>query len=635
MKIGKVFLPPLIIFIALLCPSNAGNFDVRDFGDIQPLSGGNSYGDYIEIVGDGHMHSVYSGGPSTVHEFAQKAQERNLNCIFITDYNTIAAKQNCLEETTPIFLCGLGEQVATGTNDIIAWGIDYVVDWHTDENYTVGDILDEIHAQGGLAYLPHPCHTEEDDNYDYFGVYDDFDGIAIYHGYAGFNAAFPTTMDVDALNKWDEYLNDGMRKTGLGESDCKNADNTPDGGSLSNRRGAIGYPRNYIYAKEFSIRGIIEAVRHGRCYVTDGPTMNFTIDSHIMGDTIYAESSMLLNIEITGNAIENSYVRIISNGAVVHSESVSSGPFSVSYPHTADTDAYFRVELRTYNGWLLKGETNIAFSNPIYFDLSPYEEKPSPPTNLEAWVGGSDIVLNWTSSISSDVMHYNIYRSTTLDGFDFTYPYALTSKTTWTDVGAGEGDTSNYYYIVKAVDEKLYNDTNMVKVGKYALPLNKGWNMVSTPLAMSKTAPDDVLQTVNDTCEIARYYDAFDGSDHWKDTKAGDLLQINNTMALWLYLNASDHLITSGRNPTSTQIALHTGWNFVGYPSLTNRSLDDTMSGVSWETIWSFNLDDPTGDYWEGNDTARLNHMDDLDGMRTGRGYWILVTEDCIWTVSS
>ncbi len=619
--------------LLFIWPTEAGNIEIKELEGEGPQQTLGSYEDFIEIVGEGHMHSVYSGGTSSVHEIAQKAYERDLDWIFITDYNTIAAKENCTQETNATFICGLGEEVTTGTNEIIAWGIDSLVDWNTDANYTVGDIIDDIHFQGGLAYIPHPFAPEEDDNYDYFGVYDDFDGMSIYHGYGGFNDnAMSTAMDGDALRKWDDYLSNGVRKTALGESDCKDADNTPDYGDLFNMRGAIGYPRNYIYAREFSIRGIIEAVRHGRTYVTDGPTLNFTIDGHIMGETIYSDTSELLDITIVGNAVEPSDVRIISDGAVIHSESVSSGPFSVSHGYTANADSYFRVEIRTFNGDLFTGETNIAFSNPIYFDRNPYEEPPEPPTNLTAWVSGTDITLNWSGSSSSDVMHYNIYKSSTLDGFDFTYPYALTSKTSWIDKGAGDGDLNNYYYIVRAVDEKLYNDTNMAKVGKYVSSLNTGWNLISTPLEMSKTLIDEVLQTVNETCEIAQYYNAQDDEDPWKDSITGDLTDINNTMAFWLYLNSSDYLITAGRIPNSTSINLHSGWNLVGYPSFTNRSLDEALSGIPWGKVQFYDSWD-MNDYWKHNYTGKPDQMNDLNEIKTGGGYWLFVSADCTWTV--
>jgi hypothetical protein len=230
-------------------------------------------------------------------------------------------------------------------------------------------------------------------------------------------------------------------------------------------------------------------------------------------------------------------------------------------------------------------------------------------------------------------MHYEIYRSDYLNGFDFTYPYALTSETMWMDRGAGDGDTNDYFYIVRAVDKKLYNDTNMVKAGKHVISLNKGWNMVSTPLILSKTNPVDVLQTVNDTLRIAQYYDALDSLNRWKDTKIGDLTEINNTMGFWLYVNASDYLITAGRVPNSTIINLYAGWNLVGYPSYTDRFLGDALSGTNWESVQFFDSSDAS-DHWKHNRTTKPSHLNDLDEMKTGRGYWVFVIMDCTWTVN-
>jgi hypothetical protein len=645
MNIMKTLVMLLMISIVLISPTEAGNGDGPTQGGPEPLGGtlgeSLSYGDYIEIVGDGHIHSSRGGASSSVHDIALKAQERGLDWIFITDWDTIAAKQDCIDETNETFICGLGEEVQARegsppevTNEIIAWGIDTVVSGQTNPNYTVGDIIDEIHRQGGLAYLPHPMAPDEDDDYNYFGVYDDFDAMSIYHGYGGFNNLFPSTMDEQALLKWDEYLNDGFRKTALGESDCKNANNVFDPTDFT--IGAIGYPRNYIYAREFSVRGIIEAVRHGRCYVTDGPTMNFTIDGFIMGDTIYSDTSKTINIQITGNAIESSTVNIISNGGNIHSESVSAGPFSISHNHNADTDSYFRVEIRTNNGAIFppRGENNIAFSNAIYFDLTPYEEPPSPPTNMEAWINRTDVVLNWTDSSSNDVMHYNIYRSTTVNGFDFTYPYALTNRTNYVDKGAGDGNTNNYFYIVRAVDKKLYNDTNTIVLGKYASQLNNGWNMVSTPFILSMDHPDNVLQTINDTCKLALHYDASDGANPWKDTRTGDLVNINNTMGLWLYLNASDYFITAGRVPTSTDIYLNEGWNLVGFPSFSNSSLDEALGGLNWVAVRFYDPWDMKNDHWKQNSTEKPSLTNDLHQMRTGCGYWIRVAEEATWSVT-
>ena len=164
------------------------------------------------------------------------------------------------------------------------------------------------------------------------------------------------------------------------------------------------------------------------------------------------------------------------------------------------------------------------------------------------------------------------------------------------------------------------------------VPLDSGWNMVSIPLVLSNTSSNNVLQTVNDTCEAAFYYDASHSLDPWKDTISGDLSHINNTMALWLHLNATDFMITAGSVPDSTDMNLYTGWNFVGYPSYTNRYLGNALGEINWKTVEFYDSGD-ADDHWKVNNTAKPSNMNDLRELKTGEGYWVFVTEDCVWTV--
>jgi hypothetical protein len=40
------------------------------------------------------------------------------------------------------------------------------------------------------------------------------------------------------------------------------------------------------------------------------------------------------------------------------------------------------------------------------------------------------------------------------------------------------------------------------------------------------------------------------------------------------------NLAIAGKVPSSTSIQLYEGWNFVGYPSLTNKTVGDALSGI-------------------------------------------------------
>jgi hypothetical protein len=588
-----------------------------------------TYDDFEVAIGDGHMHTNYSSGTTTVSDMVTVAKQRGLNWIAITDRNTITSAPECRNESTIDFICVVGEEAATTDGHVLAWGIEeFVVPWF-GPTYTMGDIFESIRRQGGLATVAHPYGPGAGEAYNYWGTYDGFDAISIYHGYAGFNDfALTTDMDGLALAKWEEYLNNGARKTAVGNSDSHNSSNTPDGGDLVTRRGAVGYPKNILYVRELSVRGILEAVRNGRLYVTDGPLLNLTISERILGETIHASAPEDLYINVTGVATASSELNIIRNGTQIFTQSLSPGEFSYSYIYPENGDSWFRAEIRKPT--IFNGEVNVAFSNPIYFDLMPYEQPPEPPANLTAELSGNDVFLTWDPSPSVDVEKYSVFRSDTYDGFDFNYPFAQTNATNWSDMDAGIGDNKSYFYIVRAVDGTLLNDSNMNRAAKFVLELQKGIHLVSSPVEPVNSTLGSVLQTL-DYESVWLYNESYPG-DHWKSrvpeksqNELTNQSNIDRTMAFWVRMSERGNLTFAGRVPTTTNIPLKTGWNLVGYPSFANETVQQALSGVVYERIEGY-FDAPP---------QNLKLLANSDPLIACQGYWIKVASDQTWSVTN
>jgi hypothetical protein len=66
------------------------------------------------------------------------------------------------------------------------------------------------------------------------------------------------------------------------------------------------------------------------------------------------------------------------------------------------------------------------------------------------------------------------------------------------------------------------------------------------------------------------------------------------------------------------------GWNFVGYPSFTDRSVSEALEGMLYEQVEGF--DENSSPYY-------LKCLKDEDVMTCGYGYWVEVAEDCMWAV--
>jgi hypothetical protein len=563
-----------------------------------------------------------------VAENVAKARQQGLNWLAITDHRTVAPKMECESETSADFVCVLGEEVSTTGGHVLSWGIERYVDWTLSPAHTMSDVYEEIHVQGGLAVVAHPFAPDPDD-YDFWGVHESFDAIEVYHGYAGFND-FPLSTDMDgqALSKWEDYLNLGWRKTAVGDSDCHNASNVPDGGDITKRWGAIGYPKNVVYVKELTLRGILEGVRKGRLYITDGPELNFTIDDRIMGETIREAGSPTLTINVSGYAPESSNLNVIRNGSQIYSQVVGPGAFSHSFVDSPASDSWYRAEIR--NPAIINGEINVAFTNPIFIDLAPFEEPPQPPTNLTAHLDGNDVVLSWDPSSSPDVEFYGIFRSNTIDNFEFDFPVAHTTNTSWADIGKGIGNGQNYFYVVRAIDRTRLNDSNTEKIAKVVMPFEAGMHLASIPIIASNASLDQVLKTL--TYNIVWIYNNTDAQDPWKSHNplrtANDLANtstINRTIGFWVQATARSNITVAGKVPSSTDIHLREGWNLVGYPSHSEKAVSDALSGIPYERIEGY---DPST-------IQRVRLMSDTDLMRPGYGYWIKVSADATWTVSN
>ncbi|MCK4267129.1 MAG: hypothetical protein KAX31_07590, partial [Thermoplasmata archaeon] len=278
-----------------------------------------------------------------------------------------------------------------------------------------------------------------------------------------------------------------------------------------------------------------------------------------------------------------------------------------------------------FYGMTILGDPTLS---PLWEDINP----PANVTDLGIDLAGSDIALDWTAPVTHDVGHYLIYRATTFDGFDFGTPYYDTSgdadplATIWTDAGAGIGNSQNYFYVVRAMDYGGNEEHNQDTVGKWVTPLSNGWNMVSTPLLQTNTSIDYVLQSPN--WDYAQFYDASTGT--WTSNLVGrpaslnDLNDIDHTMGIWLHNSGVGDLVTVGSVPESTDIDLRTGWNLVGYPSLTARLASDTLP--------------PEADMLSVCDMGQpYNIMDITDltsvSMLPGRAYWVRCTSNTTWTL--
>ncbi|MFH1926990.1 MAG: heparinase II/III family protein, partial [Chloroflexota bacterium] len=175
-----------------------------------------------------------------------------------------------------------------------------------------------------------------------------------------------------------------------------------------------------------------------------------------------------------------------------------------------------------------------------------------------------------------------------------------------------------------------------------AIPLQPGWNLVSVPVHPSDTSAAAVLSTIAGEYDRVLALDASDESEPWRQLDpsvpffANDLLTIDETRGLWLHAADAVTWAFPGSTPPSATISLHPGWNLVGYPLPDAQPIADALASIEGNytlvyTHCAFNQ----ADTWEMFDPAVPPWSNELTQMVPGRGYWILVTQPCEWSLAS
>lgn len=279
-------------------------------------------------------------------------------------------------------------------------------------------------------------------------------------------------------------------------------------------------------------------------------------------------------------------------------------------------------------------ETNNAASLELVV-LTPF---PAPPTNMSAVLSGSglqDVAIYWDLSADdgggdNNIIGYDIVRNESYDSSLSSYyflDFVPSGVSAYVDSLAGEGNPSNYFYYVCAVNAFNNSSCSSNQAGKFTRSLPQGPNLISIPLIQSNESIEYVLQTVEyDKAWTYRPYD----NDPWKwymrfkGYRRG-LWNVNHTMGLWINVTGPSSLTVAGVVPAQTTMTLYAGWNLVSFPSFnTTYTVSDLKAEVGATRV-------------EGFDGSALPHflraLGDVEVLQAGQAYWVRVEADMVWTV--
>ena len=162
--------------------------------------------------------------------------------------------------------------------------------------------------------------------------------------------------------------------------------------------------------------------------------------------------------------------------------------------------------------------------------------------------------------------------------------------------------------------------------GQIVVNITTGWNLISLPWLNTPTAITDALSGIS--WDRAMVYE----NGVWKTYDVNRLAKYNlgfptvdNTVGIWVHATSDGTLSGSDANVGPTNITMGVGWNLVGYPSNTVRTVSDALSTFtgSYDYVQMY---DPT--------TGQMITLASTDSMKIGYGYWIHVTAAGTWTVN-
>ena len=102
---------------------------------------------------DMHSHTMFSGdSTTTLDEIVESVVEAGIDVLCVTDHNAIDGAVRLQKALAGVCRVIVGEEVRTHTGEIIGLFMTEKVSYGA----SAADTAQQIRAQGGLVYIPHP-----------------------------------------------------------------------------------------------------------------------------------------------------------------------------------------------------------------------------------------------------------------------------------------------------------------------------------------------------------------------------------------------------------------------------------------------------------------------------------------------
>jgi predicted metal-dependent phosphoesterase TrpH len=197
---------------------------------------------YEVLSGDFHVHAFVGDGGLAPWMLQHQAARVGLDVVAITNHDqTLAGRLGrwaAQNSSGPLVL--VGEEITGRNFHLVAVGIEQPVDW----NQPVREAIAAVHTQGGVAIAAHPLQ----------GFAEGYDEEAL-AALDGLEAAYSATMNPSRAQEVDDFLHRTL---------ARNAEVAFIGSTDFHTDGPLGACRTYLFVRERSQAGVLDAIRDGR-----------------------------------------------------------------------------------------------------------------------------------------------------------------------------------------------------------------------------------------------------------------------------------------------------------------------------------------------------------------------------------
>ncbi len=177
-------------------------------------------------------------------------------------------------------------------------------------------------------------------------------------------------------------------------------------------------------------------------------------------------------------------------------------------------------------------------------------------------------------------------------------------------------------------------DNSLTEVKPPANFLESGWNMVSLQLDPVNPDAATVLDPILDKVSSIWAYDV--QLAEWVSFTRGipgflnSLHELHSSVGYWVNLDDAVSVPVQNGSFAEGGIALTTGWNLVGYSSISTLPVLDAISSIGESLVSIWTVDSETSE-WKSYVRGNPPFLNSLNVIQPGVSYWINVSDDVVW----